>query len=89
MFRPAITLMLPVLLMTSLLGCAKDSKPAVALTNKSVAARCPTETSTANQQKILDYLDRAPKDSGLDTLSTEWFRLNDGSSICRTGVATK
>jgi hypothetical protein len=85
---PWIAVLLPMLL----LGCAST------LPNKAVvvsalkadriaqgAARCPTQTSAAGQAAILGYLDKAAPDKGLDTLATEWERLNDASGVCRTG----
>ena len=45
---------------------------------------CPWPTPRAKLEVISDYLDRAPADKGLDTLATEWERLDNGATICRS-----
>ena len=82
----------------SLQGCANGSLTAPALTGSSAEAEaakgerqkklapiCPTPTDDIKSGKIADYLEKATPDPGLDTLSTEWERLDDGSRTCRSG----
>lgn len=75
----------------SLAGCTTTSSlnlPATGQADKAArvkaeAPRCPTPTDGKKKATIAKYLDKAVPDPGLDTLSTEWERLNDGSQICR------
>jgi hypothetical protein len=52
------------------------------------APACPAQTDDAKAERILGYLEKALPDPGLDTLATEWERLNDGAGVCRSGVAS-
>ncbi len=87
-------------LLTSLAGCASDllTKPVTTATAAQAADAkvqrqaamsriCPTPTSNDKAVKIAGYLETAAPAPGLDTLATEWERLDDGSRVCRTGKA--
>jgi hypothetical protein len=50
------------------------------------APACPTPTSNQKIESIAAYLKKAEAtDSGLNTLATEWERLDEGARVCRTG----
>jgi hypothetical protein len=50
-----------------------------------LAPACPTPTSDGNAGRIATFLEAAPTSPGLDLLSTEWERLDQGARACRSG----
>jgi hypothetical protein len=90
-------------LLMLLAGCVSISKPNDGLVLQAVpkvpaaqakaerrgkrAPACPTQTDDVMAERIAEYIDKAPPDPGLDTLASEWERLNDGAGVCRSGVA--
>lgn len=82
------------LLVMLLVGCVKDSpNDKLVLTGPKETIRakrapaCPTPTPNAKAATIAGYIESAQPAPGLDTLSTEWERLDDGARACRTGRA--
>jgi len=63
---------------------AADAK---ATRQAALAPICPTPTPDDKAGAIAGYLEAAPPAAGLDTLATEWERLDDGARVCRTGKA--
>lgn len=70
------TTLIAAALMLSLSGC-------VTALPSPTANICPWPTPRPKLEIIADYLNRAPADPGLDTLATEWERLDEGARICR------
>ncbi|WP_157928942.1 hypothetical protein [Pararhizobium haloflavum] len=64
----------------SLVACASVSPPVA--DKASIARVCPTQTPDSRLVAIAEYLEVAPADPGLDTLATEWERLDAGARGC-------
>lgn len=94
MHNPKLMQPIVVLLLMSLVGCVSASpKDKLVLSGPKETIRakrapaCPTPTSDVKALAIAGYIEGAPPARGLDTLSTEWERLDDGARACRTGRA--
>lgn len=73
----AIAAVLPMLLA----GCETVSGP---VADRAALARvCPSPTPPSRIRAILDYLERAPSDAGLDALAMEWERLDEGARVAK------
>lgn len=80
-------------LLVCLPGCAKPvtvRQPVLVgsslIIQSSLARVCPKPTTNTNQAKILvelEALDSSGELAKVDTLATEWDRLNEGARACR------
>lgn len=73
----AIAAILPMLLS----GCVTESKTVAAPSD--LGRVCPMPTPMAKLTAIADYLENAPPSPGLNVLSTEWERLDEGARKAR------
>lgn len=85
MISTGMTRLIAGALLTLLAGCMTDwggQTPTVA-SSAQLGRVCPMPTPQAKLRLIADYLSDAPPSKGLDTLATEWERLDEGARKAR------